>query len=143
MPKTLALEEKNLANTSYLDCFRVTDFRRPEIAMGITAVAQLIDVVFVISYSTFFLPPLHRRINTWSRRRRTFLVPHQKGQQTPNIPHRRFHPRTKSPVSLPSHSSTSSASVLYIGLYSPKYLLRDSVVEQWVSTSRCRTCLGR
>lgn len=39
---------------SYLDCFRGTDLRRTEIAVGAFAVSQLVGVVFVIGYSSYF-----------------------------------------------------------------------------------------
>lgn len=54
MSKTLALEEATTGHTSYLDCFRGSDLRRTEIVMGITAVAQLTGVVFVVGYSSYF-----------------------------------------------------------------------------------------
>lgn len=52
--KTIAIEQEKTTNTSYLDCFRGSDLRRTEIAMGIFSVAQLTGVVFVIGYSSYF-----------------------------------------------------------------------------------------
>lgn len=52
--KTIASEEEKTKTTSYLDCFRGSALRRTEIAMGITCVAQLTGVVFVIGYSSYF-----------------------------------------------------------------------------------------
>lgn len=47
-------EEEKVSSTSYFDCFRGSDLRRTEIAMGIFSVAQLTGVVFVIGYSSYF-----------------------------------------------------------------------------------------
>jgi hypothetical protein len=47
-------EKQKASSTTYLDCFRGSDLRRTEIAMGIFAVAQLTGVVFVIGYSSYF-----------------------------------------------------------------------------------------
>lgn len=52
--KTITTEEQKATSTSYLDCFRGSDLRRTEIAMGIFSVAQLSGVVFVIGYSSYF-----------------------------------------------------------------------------------------
>jgi len=52
--KTITAEEAKSSSTSYLDCFRGSDARRTEIAMGIFAVAQLTGVVFTIGYSSYF-----------------------------------------------------------------------------------------
>ncbi|KUJ16433.1 general substrate transporter [Mollisia scopiformis] len=52
--KTITTEEQKANSTSYLDCFRGSDLRRTEIAMGIFSVAQLSGVVFVVGYSSYF-----------------------------------------------------------------------------------------
>ncbi|KAH8679073.1 general substrate transporter [Tricladium varicosporioides] len=51
---TINNEAQKNSSTSYLDCFRGSDLRRTEVAMGIFAVAQLTGVVFVIGYSSYF-----------------------------------------------------------------------------------------
>jgi SP family general alpha glucoside:H+ symporter-like MFS transporter len=52
--KTITTEEQKASKTSYLDCFKGSDLRRTEIAMGIFSVAQLSGVVFVVGYSSYF-----------------------------------------------------------------------------------------
>ncbi|CAG8978802.1 hypothetical protein HYALB_00012636 [Hymenoscyphus albidus] len=47
-------ERQKLSSTSYLDCFKGSDLRRSEIAMGIFSVAQLTGVGFVVGYSSYF-----------------------------------------------------------------------------------------
>ncbi|KAF2805123.1 general substrate transporter [Mytilinidion resinicola] len=47
-------EEAAQKPASYSDCFRGTDRRRTEIAMGTFAVSQLTGCVFIIGYSTYF-----------------------------------------------------------------------------------------
>ncbi|TVY13181.1 General alpha-glucoside permease, partial [Lachnellula arida] len=51
---TITAEELKSSSTTYLDCFRGSDARRTEIAMGIFAVQQLTGVVFTIGYSSYF-----------------------------------------------------------------------------------------
>ncbi|TVY47412.1 General alpha-glucoside permease [Lachnellula occidentalis] len=50
----ITVEEMRSSGTTYLDCFRGSDARRTEIAMGIFAVQQLTGVVFTIGYSSYF-----------------------------------------------------------------------------------------
>ncbi|KAI9649655.1 hypothetical protein NHQ30_002236 [Ciborinia camelliae] len=54
MATSISTEAKNSSETTYLDCFRGSNLRRTEIAMGIFAVSQLTGVVFAISYSSYF-----------------------------------------------------------------------------------------
>ncbi|ESZ95886.1 hypothetical protein SBOR_3699 [Sclerotinia borealis F-4128] len=54
MSVIISAEAKHSSQTSYLDCFRGSNLRRTEIAMGIFAVAQLTGVVFTIGYSSYF-----------------------------------------------------------------------------------------
>lgn len=54
MSTSISAEAKNANETSYLDCFRGSNLRRTEIAMGIFAVAQLTGVVFTVGYSSYF-----------------------------------------------------------------------------------------
>ncbi|RDW69373.1 hypothetical protein BP6252_08393 [Coleophoma cylindrospora] len=54
MQKTIENEAKTQGSTSYMDCFRGSDLRRTEVAMGVFSVAQFTGVVFVIGYSSFF-----------------------------------------------------------------------------------------
>ncbi|TVY81109.1 General alpha-glucoside permease [Lachnellula suecica] len=54
MSKTFKQEEARSSSTSYFDCFRGSDLRRTEVAMGIFSVAQLTGVVFAIGYSSYF-----------------------------------------------------------------------------------------
>ncbi|KAK0124914.1 hypothetical protein ONS96_008791 [Cadophora gregata f. sp. sojae] len=54
MQKTITFEEQRVEATTYLDCFRGSDLRRTEIAIGIFSVSQLVGVVFVIGYSSYF-----------------------------------------------------------------------------------------
>jgi sugar porter (SP) family MFS transporter len=46
--------ERSEEPASYSDCFRGTDRRRTEIAMGVFTASQLTGCVFVIAYSTYF-----------------------------------------------------------------------------------------
>lgn len=52
--ETILHEDTESSKASYRDCFRGSDLRRTEIAMGIVAVAQLTGVIFVVGYSTYF-----------------------------------------------------------------------------------------
>lgn len=52
--KTITHEDQKASSTTYLDCFRGSDARRTEVAMGIFAVAQFTGVVFTIGYSSYF-----------------------------------------------------------------------------------------
>ncbi|RAL63972.1 hypothetical protein DID88_003160 [Monilinia fructigena] len=54
MAAVISAEAKNSSETTYLDCFRGSNLRRTEIAMGIFAVAQLTGVVFSVGYSSYF-----------------------------------------------------------------------------------------
>lgn len=54
MQKTITFEEQKVDATTYLDCFQGSDLRRSEIAIGIFSVSQLVGVVFVIGYSSYF-----------------------------------------------------------------------------------------
>ncbi|KAL5325773.1 hypothetical protein ACEPPN_006906 [Leptodophora sp. 'Broadleaf-Isolate-01'] len=54
MQKTITFEEQRVDATTYLDCFRGSDLRRTEIAIGIFSVSQLVGVVFAIGYSSYF-----------------------------------------------------------------------------------------
>ncbi|KAA8571076.1 hypothetical protein EYC84_000431 [Monilinia fructicola] len=54
MAAIISAEAKNSSETTYLDCFRGSNLRRTEIAMGIFAVAQLTGVVFSVGYSSYF-----------------------------------------------------------------------------------------
>ncbi|KAM3072356.1 hypothetical protein ACMFMG_009165 [Clarireedia jacksonii] len=54
MSSTIAHEMKDSSTTSYLDCFRGSNRRRTEIAMGIFAAAQATGVVFTLGYSSYF-----------------------------------------------------------------------------------------
>ncbi|PBP20615.1 general substrate transporter [Diplocarpon rosae] len=54
MQRTIDQEEQREAATSYLDCFRGSDLRRTEIAVGIFSVCQLVGVIFVVGYSSYF-----------------------------------------------------------------------------------------
>ncbi|OCL03233.1 MFS sugar transporter-like protein [Glonium stellatum] len=47
-------KEHSAKSASYADCFRGTNRRRTEIAMGAFAVTQLTGCVFIIGYSTYF-----------------------------------------------------------------------------------------
>ena len=53
--KTIAHEDTNHSGTSYLDCFRNSDLKRTEIAMGIMATGQLTGVVR-IPFRTSVIP---------------------------------------------------------------------------------------
>jgi hypothetical protein len=52
--KTIALEISHSSTTTYLSCFRGSNLRRTEISIGITSVAQLTGVVFIVRYSSYF-----------------------------------------------------------------------------------------
>ncbi|OCK84182.1 MFS sugar transporter-like protein [Lepidopterella palustris CBS 459.81] len=54
--RTTNIHENELSDqaASYADCFKGTDRRRTEIAMGAFAVSQLTGCVFIIGFSTYF-----------------------------------------------------------------------------------------
>lgn len=52
--RTIEIESRTASSTTYLDCFKGSDLRRTEVAMGIASVAQLTGVVFVVGYSSYF-----------------------------------------------------------------------------------------
>ncbi|KAH7370449.1 general substrate transporter [Rhexocercosporidium sp. MPI-PUGE-AT-0058] len=54
MQSTITFEEQRVDATTYLDCFRGSDLRRTEIAIGIFSVTQPVSAVFVIGYSSYF-----------------------------------------------------------------------------------------
>jgi SP family general alpha glucoside:H+ symporter-like MFS transporter len=54
MSSIITHESKHASTTSYLDCFRGSNLRRTEIAMGVFAAAQATGVVFALGYSSYF-----------------------------------------------------------------------------------------
>lgn len=54
MIKTVEFEGEQERSCTYLDCFRGTNTRRTEIAMGSVCVTQLVGVVFILGYSSYF-----------------------------------------------------------------------------------------
>lgn len=54
LSETITKETKTSANATYIDCFRGSDLRRTEIAMGVFCVSQLTGVVFALGYSSYF-----------------------------------------------------------------------------------------
>lgn len=54
MESTIEAESGSRGRKGYLDCFKKEDLRRTEVAVGAVIASELVGVIFVVGYSSYF-----------------------------------------------------------------------------------------